>query len=98
MKRYLLDTTPLTGYLKGNVRATALIEPWILEREVATSILVYGEVTEHLKSLTDGRTYQEQLRELLVEIEPVCADSLHSRALRRPEETSTTSLRTGPDR
>lgn len=70
MKRYLLDTTPLTGYLKGNVRATALIEPWILEREVATSILVCGEVTEHLKSLTDGRTYQEQLRELLVEIEP----------------------------
>lgn len=53
MRRCLLDTTPLTAYLKGVVSARDLIEPWIRRQEAATSILVYGEVTEYNKSLPE---------------------------------------------
>src|SRR4051794_36117889 len=50
MRRYLLDTSLLAAYLFGRLHAVELITPWITRREVATSILVYGEVLEHLKS------------------------------------------------
>ncbi len=45
MKRYLLDSAPLAAYLHGRKAAIDLITPWILRREVATSILVYAEIT-----------------------------------------------------
>jgi hypothetical protein len=50
MRRYLLDTSLLAAYLYGRLHAVELITPWITRREAATSILVYGEVVEHLKS------------------------------------------------
>lgn len=55
MRRYLLDTTPLTAYLKGVPSARELIEPWIMRQEAATSILVYGEVSEYNKSFPGCR-------------------------------------------
>ncbi len=70
MRRYLLDTTPLTAYLKGRSAALPLITPWITNREVATSILVYAEVTEHNKSFTDYSRRQGELRRLLREVVP----------------------------
>ena len=52
MRQYLLDSAPLAAYLKGRQVAVDLISPWITRREVATSILVYGEITEYLKGLS----------------------------------------------
>lgn len=70
MRRYLLDTTPLTAYLKGVDSARELIGPWIVRQEAATSILVYGEVTEYNKSFADVAHRQEHLRRLLREVSP----------------------------
>jgi predicted nucleic acid-binding protein len=53
MRRYLLDTGPLRAYLQGRQPAVDLIVPWIRRGEAATSILVYGEIIEYLKSLHD---------------------------------------------
>lgn len=70
MRRYLLDTTPLTAYLKGVDSARELIEPWIMRQEATTSILVYGEVTEYNKSFPDVARRHEHLRRLLREVSP----------------------------
>src|SRR6266480_3040961 len=51
MRRYLLDTGPLGAYLQGRQPAVNLIVPWIRGGEAATSILVYGEIIEYIKSL-----------------------------------------------
>jgi predicted nucleic acid-binding protein len=53
MRRYLLDTTPLSAYLLGRDAAVQLISPWMQRDEVVTSILVYGEVLESLKNMGD---------------------------------------------
>lgn len=74
MKRYLLDTTPLSAYLKGRAAATALIAPWIQAREVQTSILVYGEVTEYHRSLSDAVRRQDEFQRVLIQIEPLGLD------------------------
>ena len=70
MKRYLLDTTSLAAYLKGIASARELIEPRIRRQEVATSVLVYNEVTEYNKSFPDVTRRQQQLRQLLREVSP----------------------------
>src|SRR5579859_3464 len=57
MKRYLLDTSLLAGYFHNRQYAVRLVSSWIENDEVATSILVYGEVIEYLKGLPD---YQEK--------------------------------------
>jgi hypothetical protein len=53
MSRYLLDTRLITAYLRGRRGAVALIEPWVVAGEAATSIIVYGEVIEYFKRLSD---------------------------------------------
>lgn len=76
MIKYLLDTTPLAAYLFGRQKAVALLAPWIQNHEVATSILVYGEVNEYLMTLRsagklpDFAARQAQLRLQLKEIKP----------------------------
>ena len=50
--------------------ARELIEPWLVRQEAATSILVYGEVTEYNKSFPDVTRRQQQLRQLLREVSP----------------------------
>ncbi len=70
MPRYLLDTGPLAGYLLGRPRAVAQIDPWLDQHEAATSILVYGEVVEYLKSLADFPQRHRHLRQQLQEIRP----------------------------
>jgi predicted nucleic acid-binding protein len=71
VRRYLLDTTPLTAYLFGRPPAVALIDPWLDGHEAATSILVYGEVVEYLLARPDVPTRQTQLRRLLRAIPPL---------------------------
>jgi hypothetical protein len=56
MRHYLLDTGPLGAYLQGREPAVDLIVPWIRRGEAATSILVYGELIEYIKSLQDYPT------------------------------------------
>ena len=68
MRRYLLDTAPLAGYLLGRQWAVEMIDPD--RHEVATSILAYGEVVEYLKGLADFPARHAQLRRQLREIRP----------------------------
>lgn len=70
MKRYLLDTSLLAAYLYDRPAAVTRITPWLDRREAATSILVYGEVVEHIKGQPDLPRYQAQLREVLEDISP----------------------------
>jgi len=70
MIRYLLETGPLSAYLQGRKAVVELITPWIRRNEVATSILVYAEVTEYLKGFADFPIRHTQLRRLLRYIYP----------------------------
>ena len=70
MRRYLLDTTLLAGYLQGKLQAVALITPWLDAHEASTSILVYGEISEYLMGCPDFAFRDGQLRKLLQEVTP----------------------------
>jgi predicted nucleic acid-binding protein len=70
MKWYLLDSTPLAGFLHGRVHCVDRLNPLLARREVATSVLVYAEVTEYLKGLPDYDRRHEQLRTLLRSVYP----------------------------
>jgi tRNA(fMet)-specific endonuclease VapC len=64
MRRYLLDTAAVAAFLHGRPKAMELITPWVKNSEVATSILVYGEVIEYLKGLTTFGAYKAKLQKL----------------------------------
>src|SRR6476620_6152178 len=70
MRRYLLDTTPLSAYLLGRPAVMPLVQPWLRRREAATSMLAYGEVVEYLKSQPDYGMHHAQFRRLLQSIVP----------------------------
>ncbi len=70
MKRYLLDTGPLAAYLQNRERAVRLIQPLIKRHEVAASIIVYAEVTEYIKGLSNFPERHSDLRHLLGEVYP----------------------------
>ena len=70
MRRYLIDTAPLAAYLLGRAGAVATLDPWLDRRELATSLLVYGEVLEYLKGLPDFPARHKHLRQQLQEIRP----------------------------
>jgi predicted nucleic acid-binding protein len=70
MKRYLLDTSILAAYLQNRKTAVELLSPWIKNKEAATSILVYAEVTEYIKGLSDFPKRASDLRLLLRTIYP----------------------------
>jgi predicted nucleic acid-binding protein len=70
VRRYLVDTAVLAAYLYGRPAAVQLLSPWIRAREAGTSIVVYGEVFEHLKGRADFPLRHAQLRRLMREIAP----------------------------
>lgn len=70
MKKYLLDTTPLAALLQGRAVAVRLLRPLLAAGELATSMLVYGEVIEFLQGLPDVSTRQNNLELLLHDILP----------------------------
>lgn len=70
MRRYLLDTTPLAGYLQGRPGAVTLVDPWLERHEAATSILIYGEIAEYLLGRQDFPRRDAELRRLLQSITP----------------------------
>jgi predicted nucleic acid-binding protein len=70
MKRYLLDTSLLAAYFHNRAKAIHLMTPWVKNDEVATSILVYGEVIEYLKGLPNFADNAAKLHKILDEISP----------------------------
>jgi predicted nucleic acid-binding protein len=70
MKRYLLDTAPLAAYLQKKEPAVTLIRPLIKKHEVATSIVVYAELTECIRSHPKFIQRHYELCQLLREIYP----------------------------
>lgn len=70
MRRILLDTGPLSAYLRGRPTALTLLPPWVGNLEAATSKLCYGEVIEYLAGLPNARRQRAQLRRLLRVIHP----------------------------
>ena len=70
MREYLIDTTPLTALLVNRPPAVALITPWIRDREATTSVLVYGEVIEHLRGRPNFAQRHADLLTLLREVSP----------------------------
>jgi predicted nucleic acid-binding protein len=65
MRRYLLDSAVLAGYLNGRPSAVRLVSPWIASHEVATSVVVYGEVVEYIKGLPNFPQRHTTLLEIL---------------------------------
>jgi hypothetical protein len=70
MRRYLLDSPTLTGYLKGR-KVVTLVEPWVDHNQAATSLLVYGEISEYNQSFPDSARRQTELRALLNRFTPM---------------------------
>lgn len=70
MRRYLLDTTPLAALLNNRPAAVALLGAWLTAHELATSILVYGEVLESFKGRPDLPRRHAALRALLRVVYP----------------------------
>jgi predicted nucleic acid-binding protein len=70
MRRYLLDTTPLVAYLMGRPAAVTQFDPWLAQSEVATSVLVYAEVVEGLRSRATFPALHHALRDLLDSVYP----------------------------
>lgn len=69
MRRYLLDSPVVTGYLKGR-QVVTLVKPWVEHNEAATSLLVYGEISEYNHSFPDFARRQTELRTLLQQVYP----------------------------
>lgn len=70
MRRYLLDTTIVSAYLFNIPYVVNLIAPWIEHHEVATSVLVYAEVVEYLRSRSNFSRRLAELQALLKDIHP----------------------------
>jgi predicted nucleic acid-binding protein len=65
VRRYLLDTGPLSAYFQGRQAARALIDPWVARREVTTTILSYAELVEYLRAWPDFRRQRTRLKHAL---------------------------------
>jgi len=71
MRKYLLDTTPLAAFMLGRRRALETISPWIVNREVVTSIISYGEAEDHIKLWPNYIARHSTLVRQLDEIKPL---------------------------
>lgn len=71
MRRYLLDTSPLGTFLLGRRRALEAVNPLIANREVVTSIIVYGEIEEYFKTMGNYLALHDILTRQLEEIKPL---------------------------
>jgi tRNA(fMet)-specific endonuclease VapC len=70
MRKYLLDTSVVAGYLLARTKAIQLVRPLLAQEEVATSMLVYGEVAEYVKKFASFNAYRASLEALLEQIYP----------------------------
>lgn len=70
MRRYLLDTPMVSALLNSRPGAVSIIQPWIMANEAATSVLVYAEVIEYVKTSQRYPHYRASLRNLLRGVYP----------------------------
>ncbi len=70
MRQYLLDTNILSAYIQGRSGVVSLIQGWVHDNQTATSIVVYGEIIEYLKSFPDYVKRKRDLRNLLKKVYP----------------------------
>jgi predicted nucleic acid-binding protein len=61
----------MTAFLLGRPNAVSLIDPWLADSAVVTSILVYGEVVEYLMARSNFARRRVQFRLLLSEVFPL---------------------------
>jgi predicted nucleic acid-binding protein len=92
VKRYLVDTTPLAALLQGRTAAVTLLQSLLVADELATSMLVYGEIVEYLQGLPDTVARQQDLEALLQDIFPfnltypiLARYAMLRRSMRRPQ-------------
>jgi predicted nucleic acid-binding protein len=74
VRRYLLDASPLAGLLLARPAIVGRVQSWMIRHEVATSILVYGEVIEHVRGRPDFEARRDDLQALLGEVHPYPLD------------------------
>ena len=70
MRRQLVDTTPLAALLTNRPAIVALLSPALARDELATSIVVCGEVLERIKGTPDEARRRAGLRQLLRGVRP----------------------------
>jgi predicted nucleic acid-binding protein len=71
MRRFLLDTGLLAALLLNRPAAIASLDPRLAQGELATSILVYGEVIEYIKGFPrDYDSLRNGLVDLLEAVHP----------------------------
>jgi predicted nucleic acid-binding protein len=70
VRRYLLDSALVAALLHNRPAAVTLVRPWLFAHEAATSILVYGEVVEYIKTRPNFLSHHRGLRALLGEVYP----------------------------
>jgi predicted nucleic acid-binding protein len=71
MTRQLLDTPLLSALLLQRPAAVQLVTPWMENAQVATSILVYGEVNEYIRGRPDYDALHTRLLDLLSGVPPL---------------------------
>ncbi len=71
MPTHLLDTTPLAAYLFGRRKAVARINPLVNSKDVLTSVIVYGEIEEFIKTMSNYGKLHNDLRRQLQSIRPL---------------------------
>ena len=70
MRQRLVDTTPLAALLSNRPALVSLLAPSLARDELATSIVVYGEVLERIKGAPDEARRRASLRQLLRGVRP----------------------------
>lgn len=60
----------MAALLQGRAGAVELLQPWVRNREAATSILVCGEVVEYLRPKPNHSAHLEALHQLLQGVPP----------------------------
>ncbi|GEM_PF-4248586 len=81
MRRYLIDTMMLGAGLLQRPAAIRLLRLWIDHGEATTSIIVVGELVEHIKGRANFAQNYIDLRELL-DCKTLVSDLQHHGALR----------------
>ena len=70
MRQYLLDTNILNAYMQGRSGVLSLAQEWVYNDEATTSMIVYGEIIEYLKSFPNYVKREKELRNLLRKVHP----------------------------
>lgn len=66
----MLDATLVAALLHERPAAVTLARPWLLAHEAATSVLVYGEVIEYIKTRPNFPSHHRSLWALLGAVYP----------------------------